>query len=1162
MNIDHPAPSPERQLRSPPPSETSALSFPSTPILSSTAPLRSQAWATPAFLKRDRLSSTTFFCSDYDPFDEDEFRDNNRRKKTKFGRASDQWRFTEKSSSPESAPDTKPATAEPAADDEAPNAQVNGNRIITASEKSNKGDVLGDNPPLQESAVGPEARSDSVMVGDDHPTHQSQTALNEEQNPNVSHTGPQRVEPITVDGGIQTIRSGSEPLEQPHAVEEIAGSQVVEEYVPTLIALSREEKLVEIKNGDEEDTADLPVSRADRAKTPDVPEGEGRDPLELYDRGEHVNPIEREVTPSDLPNEEAPSPTVVSQSPGEAFERSQVLDRMESPSEPADSMEDRFDKPPYAHDMQEWLEARATLRGLRSRDPATVNSEETERAQRYLLEVEQSTGLVDQAKPTYNRNSTESLSHVGPSQDRIVFTTEESQAMEVSVTEQASNDYHEKVLEKTRTTASGPVLVLSDSPPSDGDEESSAPISQAKPLSQGEQKSQSFADQTGSEEDVQEQAVNPEFFSDGDERQWDPEEEDIIEEEQQRIAEGPEVRQDEWSLVDEEEEYAIEYTSEESTDDASEEEDIEARRTTQPPRNSVIEVIDLDDSSDEDDNGVAQSQTDGAALSTLPSIRRQNLLSDASLLAMDGYEPFRPSPPSLPNTVQDSQPTLNVLVPEASEEAFAGQIEEATSSLSRALQPAVDENLQEEKSADGVEIQVDIPNGYAQSQSMLPTGDLPIEGPIDPRLKNRVLTPNDTQPQDEHSQTSDVSLRSIHDTHDLPTPQLTQQRSSDIFLPASLRPSSPVVPSSSPPLSTERPSSPLRTDEASTLVDQLRKLKAEARASPKQSPKSRRVSNIPASISPWFAPKRSSEVVPASQSQSEDESGESNISLSEEEVDVDELEEDIEEIPSSMPEGPAKAHFPKSSIQPTSSPLSKSLPPSPTGLRTSHAYYAPLSTLSSHFSSQTSTLSIVLAATPIARANSGPRDCYTTIFLTDPSSLPTPLREKSTSPSSTAPQPFTTTTVFRPTRSSLPSPLSPGSVILLRSFSVTHSARTPSLLSSNDSAWAAFPPHNHDPVISGPPIEFGAEERGYVRGLWEWWDQLDASVKSSVTEQADEKVRKAVAKEEREKKKGRRLKGMGLRLAPDAEKGKGKGWEVRHELRDGKEWVDQRGKRR
>ncbi|KAL9036529.1 MAG: hypothetical protein Q9180_004247 [Flavoplaca navasiana] len=455
--------------------------------------------------------------------------------------------------------------------------------------------------------------------------------------------------------------------------------------------------------------------------------------------------------------------------------------------------------------------------------------------------------------------------------------------------------------------------------------------------------------------------------------------------------------------------------------------------------------------------------------------------------------------------------------------------------------------------------------------------EIPLENYIDPRLKNKALTPSDTQPREAVSQTSHILSQSFQDAHDLPTPQLTQNRSSDILLPASLRLSSPAARSSSPAASVASSSPPSHDVETSELIDhdvveQLKK--AEDRnvtiVALKPSARPRRVSNIPPSVSRWFAPRRSSEVVADSRSQSPAKSEESNASdvsqqyaepkdiEVEEEEDQTAEEEEVEEIPSSDIISPPKPLPSKSIFQRTSPTTSTP----PTGLRTSHAYYTPLSNLPSHFNTTTSTLSIVLASLPITRASSGPRDFYTTLFLTDPSSLQTqqqpPLSQSSNSFQSANLQTatFTLARLFRPSRISLPQKPKKGDVILLRSCAVTSYSRTASLLSSNCSAWALFSygRHNTEPAIAGPPVEFGAEERGYVRGLWEWWEQLEESTKEGVMEAVDEKVKKMEEKEERERMKGRRLKGMGLRLAPGSKvKESGSG---RHELRDGKEWSD------
>lgn len=60
---------------------------------------------------------------------------------------------------------------------------------------------------------------------------------------------------------------------------------------------------------------------------------------------------------------------------------------------------------------------------------------------------------------------------------------------------------------------------------------------------------------------------------------------------------------------------------------------------------------------------------------------------------------------------------------------------------------------------------------------------------------------------------------------------------------------------------------------------------------------------------------------------------------------------------------------------------------------------------------------------------------------------------------------------------------------MLRDFKVQPFQRRPSLLSTDSSAWAVFS-KGSDVQIRGPPVEFGAEERGFARGLWDWWASL------------------------------------------------------------------------
>lgn len=144
--------------------------------------------------------------------------------------------------------------------------------------------------------------------------------------------------------------------------------------------------------------------------------------------------------------------------------------------------------------------------------------------------------------------------------------------------------------------------------------------------------------------------------------------------------------------------------------------------------------------------------------------------------------------------------------------------------------------------------------------------------------------------------------------------------------------------------------------------------------------------------------------------------------------------------------------------------------PPPSGLRTALSYYAPLSTLLSHFNNPTSVLAIVHSFGAIAQSISGPRDYHQSIYLTDPSSVSCPL---------------TWARIFRPTESAFPN-LIQGDAILLRNFKVQGFQNRIGLLSTNSSAWAVFR-QDTDVQVRGPPVEFGPEERSFARALWNWW---------------------------------------------------------------------------
>ena len=173
------------------------------------------------------------------------------------------------------------------------------------------------------------------------------------------------------------------------------------------------------------------------------------------------------------------------------------------------------------------------------------------------------------------------------------------------------------------------------------------------------------------------------------------------------------------------------------------------------------------------------------------------------------------------------------------------------------------------------------------------------------------------------------------------------------------------------------------------------------------------------------------------------------------------------------------------------------------GFSTALSYFTPLSHLHSLLnpsSSQqalgsTNTVDVLAVVTdstahPV-QAKAGPRDHYTIFRITDNSLANASVRVE----------------VFRPYKNTLPSAKA-GNVILLRAFAVKSRKRQPYLISSDTSAWCVFSfsepsttkgkpkwalkaGEDNAGVIetsSGPPVEFGDEERQRTRDLREWWD--------------------------------------------------------------------------
>lgn len=379
-------------------------------------------------------------------------------------------------------------------------------------------------------------------------------------------------------------------------------------------------------------------------------------------------------------------------------------------------------------------------------------------------------------------------------------------------------------------------------------------------------------------------------------------------------------------------------------------------------------------------------------------------------------------------------------------------------------------------------------------------------------FRKQLLTPKASQQTSLLTELSTLSHPN-QEIHDLPTPALTQ---------------STVAP---PPV-LDAPETPRKP----TLVEKLKAMKSLSARSAK-----RTSTKVLEAVSPWFIEKKKSQLTHVSDSESNAESEHSENSVHPE---VHRRQSQAEPL---LPE----SHTQSSLREKQSSPAYRQpvSPPSapPTGLRTSFSYFPPLSTLSTHFNTQTDILAIVYASTAVTRAKSGPRDYSQTLSITDP-------------PVASSAHPITNAQIFRPYKTAFPS-VAQGDAILLRNFKVQSFGNTLGLLSTDSSAWAVFR-RGEDVKMAGPPVEFGAAERGYARGLWSWWDSLSAVKKSELEQVLEERKNTGKQEESKEKTETEKLtspkKTPRRSGRPRGRPSRGEGV-VRHELRDGVSYTDGKG---
>lgn len=485
---------------------------------------------------------------------------------------------------------------------------------------------------------------------------------------------------------------------------------------------------------------------------------------------------------------------------------------------------------------------------------------------------------------------------------------------------------------------------------------------------------------------------------------------------------------------------------------------------------------------------------------------------------------LRPRLEEIPDSVMQNQHSVTVLEAEI----------EKTSSMMPIPTPHDLEPRKDviEMEQDGAPVRLDIESSEECTQEY---GLEDLRDELEQRTQ--LLTPTTTQVTRTRSGLPEPSLENGFKNDPFPTPNLTQ-KTSDIIPPINMQ-DTELLPGSHPESSgrTERehsldimkaeqaasqtiaPETPAPSRKVS-LVQKLKEMKSES----EKRQRSSLINDTSSTASPWFSPRRSSRLAP--HQDQEPANGTETETDREGDVSSEVGIESQSQIQPSLPRYRASSPFarPHLSRLPSSSPPPQ-LTKTDSGFRTSLSYFAPLNTLRSHYNRTTSVLALVIAPTAIERATTGPKDYHTTLYITDPSSSDPPS--------------VTSARIFRPSKFSFPN-VEQGDAVLLRNFRIMSFRKKLGLLSTDSSAWTVFR-RGEEPQTEGPPVEFGAEERGFARGLWDWWATVE---KKDFTDA----VPSDQSTTNRSPKTGRGGKG-----------GKGRAPILTHELRDGTTYID-RGK--
>ncbi|CAD6572541.1 MAG: hypothetical protein ASARMPRED_005442 [Alectoria sarmentosa] len=1091
LDIDHPAPSPEPSFQT----STPARSPPRNNHIATLVgrpQINAQEWASPAFLKR-----SLFFATDYDLFAEEEFLDNDRRKRNKFGRGSGQWRFAQRTPSPEKEPETPPLDI------------ANPSRL--PAQASPKGEEV---QSLVQQAHGTLSLSKTSSLATSALTDRSELELPSEYGPTAKDTSVQeREEPPTSLGQVNGGRHMTHEVQTPEEREKVDGS-IARPTNPT----SKIDCVDDEVSQEPAQVVQVSRSAPNKLLSSASPSGPGSDQEsdeESDQEPEDISPQESASLFGEQSESGQSNAAIYSDHSsdfgldGSTFSRPPPLTESGLSSSVLGKFEERLEfdglNTEHAQNIPSPLQSDVDQIESGAEEPSTFNDSATDLL---LFDNEGSGEDIERLEghDAAQRRSSVQLpysDHVGNQEAGAL----DDEAMNDPAAAQLLNDdgnswKHVDVLQE-ENTAQRP----SSSPPS-----SSHQLESQVTQEELELRSQLTPDNGAALESITEKGPagfpGEQSLIPGQEKGHLSEvsdEEDSLETSLEKGPDDSAVQQESPNARQREIVLDERLFREDSKIYTSQGQEIRDRAASvdmliSGVQQTTVEIIDLE--SDDDDVASIQTfsqeafqkfvnQNESELAQTIEVSAHDTtpvLTSDAKIeLQASISQEYRPS--TLPDSTEsvlnpvavvkecppediNVEPDIHKKMYEPEKQASRKPSPVARTKegedevpfievVSSKQSPKAELESKERRLAENEACFKQSPKAETELKPIL-IDELPSTVPDsfkDTRSKSQLLTPSSTQRAKFVSQPSSLSLRSELEDDTLPTPRLTQGASAEIVPPVLL------APLEEPTLA----ETPVPLKKTSALIEKLK----EMRRLSNQSPKTR--SSDASVLDPWFAPKRLGPIVPDSEDENEIESS------PEREAPAKIAKIVGRQLPQA-PEKPLARSFIRSppqlnhisSIRSSPQYLPPSQPPPP-GFRTNLSYFVPLATLPSHFATTVDILAIVLSGTPVTRATSGPRDYNQTLHTTDPSS-------------SASQHSITTAQIFRANNRCFPL-VEKGDALLLRDFKVQPLQKRLSLLSTESSAWAVFR-KGADVQIRGPPVEFGAEERGFARGLWDWWASL------------------------------------------------------------------------